>query len=115
VPADVHHSTTADRPALPGEELRARYGDQCQILDDAVPVLQLLGRDDVDPSWAIAFRYTALEALEAFAAGNRQHYGYEAIGPVIGPDGLLYGVTVLDPPDGEAGGKHDDAAAANTG
>jgi len=106
----IHNSTTTDRAALPGEELRARYGNQCEMLADAAPVLHLLGCDDIDPFCAVAFRYATLEALDAFAAGNRRHRGYGS----IGPDGLLYGVTVLKPPDGGAGGKHDDAAAADT-
>jgi hypothetical protein len=107
----IHESTTADRPALPGDELRAQYGNQCEALAGAAPVLHLLGRDDIDPYWAVAFRYTTLEALEAFSVGNREHYGYET----IGPDGALYGVTVLPrPSDSEPGDKHDDAAAANT-
>ena len=91
----VHDSTTADRPVPPGEDLRASYGDQTEMLDDAAPVLHLIGRNDIDPDSAVAFRYATMEALDAFGAGNRQHYGYETIGPVIGPDGLLYGVTVL--------------------
>jgi len=109
----VHHSTTADRPELSGEELRARYGDHTETLKDAAPVLQLLGVKDIDPRWAVAFRYETLEALEAFGDGNRRHYGYQSYGPVIGPDGLIYGVTVLEPPDCGAGGKHDDAAAGH--
>jgi hypothetical protein len=110
----VHYSTTADRPELSGEELRARYGSQSEMLPDAAPILHLLGRKDTESRWAVAFRYETLEALEAFGVGNQQHFGYESFGPVIGPDGLIYGVTVLDPPNCRAGGKHDDAAAANT-
>jgi hypothetical protein len=100
----VHYSTTEDRPVPSGEDLRAKYGDQAEMLRDATPVLNLIGRDDINPHWAVAFRYATMEALDAFRAGNRQHYGYETIGPVIGPDGLLYGVTVPpDPPDLPAG------------
>lgn len=111
----VHETSTADRPVLSGEELRARYGDQCEMVDPVEPVLELLGVKDVDPRWAVAFRYATLEALEAFTEGNRRHYSYATIGPVIGPDGFIYGVTVLDPPESGGGVKHDDAAAANTG
>jgi hypothetical protein len=69
------------------------------MLDDAAPVLCLLGRDDIDPCHAVAFRYATMEALDAFGSGNRERYGHETIGPLIGPDGMLYGVTVLKPPD----------------
>jgi hypothetical protein len=110
----VHYSSTAYRAALSGVDLRARYGDQCELLPDVGPLLQMLGRDDVDPQSAIGCRYATLEALEAFAEGNRRHHGHEAIGPVAGPDGKLYGVTVLTGLGRGPGGKHDDAAAANT-
>jgi hypothetical protein len=99
----IHDSTTRHAD-LTGEELRARYGDQATMLPgDAGPLLRIFGRDDIDPRWPVAFRYATMEALDAFAAGNRRHYGFESIGPLIGPDGAIYGVIILKPPDGETG------------
>jgi hypothetical protein len=91
---------------LTASELRERYGDQVDRADEAT-VLRLLGRDDIDPDVAWGSRYATIEAFEAFSDGNRRHHGHETIGPVTGPDGHIYGLTILKMPDG-----HEEAVAA---
>jgi hypothetical protein len=77
-----------------GEELRARYADQTTMVDTEM-VLQLLGRDDIDPKRAVAFRYATPEAYGAFAEANRRHHGHETLEPVAAGDGAVYGLTIL--------------------
>lgn len=93
----IHETTTAERPGLSTDELRSRYGDQVEMVDH-VRVLQFFGINESEREWAVAFRYATLEALEAFTAGNRRHHGYTTIGPLIGPDSALYGITILKRP-----------------
>lgn len=83
---------------LTGEELRARHKGQAEAVDLAM-VLRHLGRDDIDENRAIAYRYATGEAYEAFADGNRRHHGHETIGPVTGPDGAIYGITIMKEPE----------------
>jgi hypothetical protein len=82
---------TAD---VTGKNLRERYG--IPQMADAAMVAALLGRDDIDPGTAIAYGYPTAEAFEAFADANRRDYGHETLGPVTGPDGQLYGLTILN-------------------
>jgi hypothetical protein len=80
-----------------GEALRARYAGQTKMVDEAM-VARLLGCDEIDPFWAVAFRYETAEAFEAFADGNRRHYGHKTFGPVPSGDGGFYGLTILKQP-----------------
>jgi hypothetical protein len=88
------HGSAADSGPT-GEELRARYGTQAKMADEAT-VARLLGCDEIDPFSTVAYRYDTLEAFEAFADGNRRHYGHKTIGPVPSGDGGLYALLILN-------------------
>jgi hypothetical protein len=84
-------------PPLSGRKLRARYGDQVTTVDTEM-ALQLLGRPDIDPGCAIAYEYSTREVFDLFAEAHQRDHGHETLGPVIGPGGTLYGVTVFKAP-----------------
>lgn len=86
------------RDGITGEELRARFGDQVEAVADTGLVLRLLGRQDTDPTLAVAEKYATREAFDVFADGNRRHYGHETLGPVTGDDGTIYGLIILNLP-----------------
>jgi hypothetical protein len=106
----VHRGTTAERPDCSGEELQNRYGNQAAA--PAAPLLAALGRAG-DADRAVAYRYDSMDTLDAFAAGNRRHHGHETIGPLIGPDGLIYAVILLNLDSPQSTSDH--AAAADPG
>ncbi len=85
--------------ALTREELRARYGTM-ERADTAV-VLALLGRSDIDPARAFAFRYPSVEACRAFALANLLHHGHDSLGPFENDLGV-FGVVLLAPEIAEA-------------
>jgi hypothetical protein len=80
---------------LIGAELRERYAGQTEPAD-AEMVARLLGRDDIDLDRSIAYRYATTEVHAAFADANTRNYGHESLGPVTGPDGAIYGLTILN-------------------
>ena len=69
--------------------LYERYGMPVR-LSAAGTVLRLMGRrDDIHPRDVVASLYPSVEAAEAFAALNREHFGHDVIGPVAVPAGAV--------------------------
>lgn len=81
---------------MTADQLRAYYGHPESA--DLFMVLHLLGDPDIDTTWAVAYRYPSTEAHDAFADGNQRHHGHQSLGPATGPDGAVYGITIMDPP-----------------
>lgn len=85
-----------DSADMTAGQLRDYYGKPDAV--DLPMVLHMLGDPDIDTDMAIACRYPSTEAHDAFADGNQRHHGHTSLGPVTGPDGAIYGVTVMRQP-----------------
>lgn len=78
-------------------ELVARYGKPVKI--PGIVGLATLGLDDqgIPADDVIAFRYSSLQAAEAFAASNKRRHGHPSLGVAEENDGGAVGVTDLRP------------------
>lgn len=81
---------------MTADQLRAYYGKPEAA--DLPMVLHMLGNPGIDTDWAVAYRYPSEEACKAFADGNQRHHGHTSLGPVTGPDGGIYGITIMAQP-----------------
>ncbi len=75
----------ADAQSAIREELWAKYGRPAvrrgSQAGDVLRALRL--RDSLHPRDCVVGVYPSMEAAEAFAAANREHWGHEVIGPAV--------------------------------
>jgi hypothetical protein len=78
------------------QQLWARYGQPESV--DTAAALRLIGkREEVHPRDAHAFRYQSVEAAEAYASANLEHWGHPTLGAHVGEDGSVVGVLDFRP------------------
>lgn len=77
-----------DRDRLRGD-LYQRYGRPMPLSRCGTALRIMNRRDDIHPRDAIAVLYPSMDAAEAFAALNRDHFGHDVIGPLPVPAGAL--------------------------